>query len=232
VLIAQKLLEELEQSCSEEVIKLNGDSVHSNTLQAIANKCGVTMRLEEGLLHLLGLHESVKKALDTLNQCVKDADFHMELPVTPTENVDMKVGGATHPMPSPKTGKADMKANPRPAAPCPTCKACPFCPSCGHPTTFVDNAEASGFAPGVAGNMYSQGVPMMWRQMPVMHGMMPYETGKMPGMPYDGGNGQPSMMQFPVGSVPNDGSMVPMAFMVPGSQNMQVCFVPAAMMAG
>jgi hypothetical protein len=240
VTIAQKLLDELEQSCSEEVVKLNGDMVNSTTLQAIANKCGVTMRLEDDLLHLLGLHEAVKKSLDTLNQVMKDADFRLELPVTPTENVDMKADvrcpSATHPMSSPKTGKADMKANPRPAAPCPTCKACPFCPSCGHPTTFVDNADASGFAPGVAGNMYSQGVPMMWRQMPVMQ---QYEAGKMPGaMPYEGGNGQPSMMQFPVGSSAQfpagamDGSMVPMAFMVPGSQNMQVCFVPAAMMAG
>lgn len=180
----------------------------------IANKYGVTMQIEEDALHILGLRGSVKKALEAL----KDCDSSSELPGTP-DSLDVKTGGAliagnSLPVQSQKNGKTDTMHSP-----CPTCKACPFCPSCGHPTTFVDTAEPSGFATEGAGNGYSQ-VPWMWRQMPVM----PYEGGN------GNGNGQMGVMNFPVGNGAEN--MVPMAFMVPGSQNMQVCFVPAAMMAG
>jgi hypothetical protein len=213
VVIAQKLLKELDLNCIEEVIEVT-DSVNSMALQALATKCGVSCRCEDNLARILGLRNSVKKAVETINQHLKDSDFCLELPPTPTESVDTQTG---HKNPgvaqNPTNNFPKSASNDKVHMACPTCKACPFCPSCGHPTTFVDTAEPSGFATDGAGNN-SQAAPFMWRQMPFV--------------PYDGGNGQ---VMTPALGGPSD-NMVPMAFMMPGSQNMQVCFVPAAMMAG
>jgi len=212
--IADRLLKELDQNCVEEVMKLSAESVNSTALQAIASTFGVTLWNEDNVVHILGLRESVKKTLVTLNQHVEDSDLCLELPASPTESADIKAGsknaGIAH-SPSdspPKSGTNDIMR-----FACPTCKACPFCPSCDHPTTFVDTDSPYGFATD------SQAAPFMWRQMPFM--------------PYEGGNrqGQVCVMPTVLGGGAGD-NMIPMAFVMPGSQNMQFCYVPAAIMAG
>jgi hypothetical protein len=223
VAIAEKLLSELDQNCTEEVMKLSEIELAESDLQTIANKCDVTLRTEEeeGVVQILGMRDSVRKTLDTISKYPKDSShrLHSELfPATPRDSDDMKTGvksaGSTGSTSNVQSGNND---NMRTV--CPTCKACPFCPSCGHPTTFVDTAEPSGFAlPTPGGN--GQAIPYMngmWRQMPFM--------------PAEGCNGQIAVMN----GVPSGGAMenmVPMAFMMPGTQNMQVYFVPSQMMAG
>lgn len=223
VAIAEKLLSELDQKCIEEVMKLSELELAVPDLQAIANQCGVTLRFEEeeDMVQILGIRDSVKKTLDTISQSPKDASHRLRselFPVAPIESAETKTGaksaGATNSASNVQSGSNDSVRTV-----CPTCKACPFCPSCGHPTTFVDSAEPSGFALPMPGSN-GQAVPYMngmWRQMPFM--------------PAEGCNGQIAVMN----GVPSGGAMenmVPMAFMMPGSQNMQVCFVPAQMMAG
>jgi len=100
---------------------------------------------------------------------------------------------------------------------CPTCKACPFCAKCGHPTAFVDNNEASGFA--AFGNNFPYGPPIlinsdyninatsgMYQQLP----FTPYEYGMVGG---------------------NVDNTTPMAFLMHNGQNVPVCFLPAAKMS-
>jgi hypothetical protein len=221
VAIAQKLLKEMDQNCVSEVMEVSAESVNTTTLQSIAHSCSVTFQHENGRVCMLGMRDAVKKAAATLSQCLTDPDFVMELAVpTPVVSDDAQEV-------SPKVAPAQSLANAPPnrakkdiaRGVCPTCKACPFCQRCGHPTTFVDNADASGFAANAAGNPRSYPNKVDNDQMP------PYMWQQMPFVRYDG---------TPMSPVYGDqfNNMVPMVYTFPNSQNQQVRFVPAQMMAG
>mmetsp|Transcript_84085 Transcript_84085/g.132392 ORF Transcript_84085/g.132392 Transcript_84085/m.132392 type:complete len:376 (+) Transcript_84085:53-1180(+) len=216
VAIAEKLLMELDQDCAEEVITLDADPIPPTALQAIANSCDVTLQAEKDRLYILGLRGYVKKAIDALEKNRNNLESYLDIPAPiVTGNMEVKEANkvaAPVPVQSlanvlPKNDKVANKI-------CPTCKACPFCAKCGHPTSFVDNTEASGFA--AFGNNFPYGPPIfinsdyninatsgMYQQLP----FTPCEYGMV------GGN------------VDNN---TPMAFMIPNAQNVPVCFIPAA----
>jgi hypothetical protein len=214
VATADALLKELDQHCMEETIKLDAESFNSVALQEIANSCGVTLQTGKDYICILGLRDSVRKAVATVNERREDLELLSDLPAPLAHErpvvKEFNKSPAPVPMPIPDVAKNDGKIKNKI---CPTCGACPFCASCGHPVAFFDENDASGFSKYALGNTCTPAVyinsdynaQQMWQQMP----FMPQEFGM---------NG---------GVVDNSTQM---AFMVPNAQNVPVCFVPAQMM--
>lgn len=160
---AQKLLMELEQQCVEEVMVSMANAIDSMVLQTIASSCGVTFRIENDHICILGIRKSVKEAVDTLKKHLEVSGLELPAPATPAEIIRVKENNKnkkTEVAPK-KDGNANSMPNP-----CPTCNACPFCAACGHPTTYLDNVDGSTFVD-------IQSAPWMWQQLPYM----PYDVG-------------------------------------------------------
>jgi hypothetical protein len=82
IVVAEKLLEDLENSCIEEEVELEGKSMTWFAMKALEVSCGVTLQLEEDRLIFLGMQDSVAKAIKDLdrylNSYLNDPEFHLE----------------------------------------------------------------------------------------------------------------------------------------------------------
>mmetsp|Transcript_105731 Transcript_105731/g.166911 ORF Transcript_105731/g.166911 Transcript_105731/m.166911 type:complete len:372 (+) Transcript_105731:18-1133(+) len=221
---AEQLLNELDQNCVEEVVPMNVEPVQSEVWEAIANSCGVTLRMEKGYACILGLRDSVRKAVSHLQDQIEDMEFQSELSgplmthVGELKNTDKAteiVSGT--PKAQPKTQKSVVRNQ------CPTCGACPFCASCGHPIAAFDGHTQGFISDGVGNVSFHTHANTMYVKMDSNMTAASGMWQQMPFMPYDGGTtGSDCTTQ--------------MAFMMPSpmvqnGQNAQVCFVPATMMA-
>jgi hypothetical protein len=160
---AQKLLMELEQQCVEEVMVSMANAIDSMVLQTIATSCGVTFRIENDHICILGIRKSVKEAVDTLKKHMEVSGLEIPAPATPAEIIQVKEINkkSKNEVAPKKDGNANSMPNP-----CPTCNACPFCAACGHPTTYLANIDGSTFVD-------FQSAPWMFQQL----AYMPYDVG-------------------------------------------------------
>lgn len=224
VAIAEKLLNDLDQLCIEELLALDTDNINPTALQSVANSCGVTLQTEKTHVCVLGLRHNVKKALIALNEEMEDllAPIATNIVSPITKNVSearntTKVADFVHEV---RKDLSQIDKNVGKSV-CPTCKACPFCAACGHPVAFVD---ANGFpASGNPNMIYVIADPNVQASSPTW--------AQTPFVPFDYGTNA-------AGGVENT---APMGFMMPlpqqtqqvvvsqQTQQMPLCFVPANM---
>jgi hypothetical protein len=68
---AEKLLEELAERCVESVLPTNGATISLQAVEAIESSCGVTIHKKEDKIVVLGLQDSVKKAVAAVNLMIE-----------------------------------------------------------------------------------------------------------------------------------------------------------------
>jgi hypothetical protein len=216
VVIAERLLEELDRKCVEKVVRLDGRSITSPALQAVAHLCGVTLRSEEGQLIAFGLRDSVDKAVESLDRHLNDPDYRLELP-SPKQPSEANEGSSTTATTPSDDGMGVGKVGNVAGNACPTCGACPFCAVCGHPTVFAHCAPAknNGESWNVDAHNYTE--MLLSLQVPVnqkFDNIQPPGTHwigqQTPFIAHDG-----SMPQIAVGGTVQ--GVVPTAFMIPAN---------------
>jgi hypothetical protein len=219
VAIAEKLLKELDQRCVEEILALDTEYMNPTALQAVANSCGVTLQTENAYVCILGLRDSVKKAIHALKERGEDL-------VAPIVKNDAEAKDTSKVTTPPRQITQITKDLPQieknmGKAVCPTCHACPFCAACGHPTAFVDS---NGFpATGNPNLIYIiadpnvQAASETWSQIPYM----PFDYCTNAGGAVENTTPMAFMMQMSQQAQP---------ILVPHqAQQMPLCFVPAPM---
>mmetsp|Transcript_124389 Transcript_124389/g.265061 ORF Transcript_124389/g.265061 Transcript_124389/m.265061 type:complete len:487 (-) Transcript_124389:131-1591(-) len=73
IALANKLLDELAKTCTEEVVSLGSlPPVAPEMLQTLARACCVTLRVEEGQIAVLGVRVAVDNAVKELKRCIAD----------------------------------------------------------------------------------------------------------------------------------------------------------------
>jgi len=128
--IAEELLEELDKNCMEIAVPMDTSGVTPAVLQAFAESCHVTLRLDDEQLVLLGIEDTVKKAAEELPRFLKDGELQSKHAASlPKEAPEVESKALV------RTSFDIEKSHGMSA--CPTCGACAFCSSCGFPTTFA-----------------------------------------------------------------------------------------------
>jgi len=77
VALADRLLEGLAEGCTEESVSVGpGCHLNSPSLQALAQQCGITLRIEEGQISVLGLRDAVAPAVAELRKYASDPEAY------------------------------------------------------------------------------------------------------------------------------------------------------------
>jgi hypothetical protein len=92
VMVAEKLLEELHENCVEELHYMDSSLIEPPALRALEKSCGVTLRQKYDHVVVLGMQDSVKKAIQDLERYTNDPEFRTKFPQL---NVDTKVEDST-----------------------------------------------------------------------------------------------------------------------------------------
>lgn len=79
VVVADKLLDDFALACIEEVVPVsNSAALASAVLQQVARGCGVTLRIEEQQIVVLGLSDAVKGAVEELKSYIAEPNAYRE----------------------------------------------------------------------------------------------------------------------------------------------------------
>lgn len=79
--MADKLIEELEQLCSSEAVPTFGEQLDTETLQTLAHSYGVTLRIEDAEITVLGFQSAVHEAAQELARYVAmPSNFELKKP--------------------------------------------------------------------------------------------------------------------------------------------------------
>jgi hypothetical protein len=225
VVAAHKLLEQLNGDCMEAAVPMTPESHMQSALHALAHECGVTLRLDETQVGVLGMRGAVCKAVKELERCLADPEalshYHppeetLENPQGALVNTPAHAGSnddagdiAAHRTACSKCGACPFCIScgepttflPQGGA-CSACGACPFCTSCGHPTTFLPQGTSIATSPV---STVSQS-PWIGQQLPAMDyggGMMQIGTMFPQDMAQQGM--VPAMCMIPEGMLTRDG---------------------------
>lgn len=80
--LANKLLDELAKTCTEEAVSLGSATpIAPVMLQSLAHACCVTLRVEEGQIAVLGVRVAVENAVQELKRCIADPENYQPGPL-------------------------------------------------------------------------------------------------------------------------------------------------------
>jgi hypothetical protein len=169
VVIAERLLHELDKDCTEATVPMRTDSNIAPALQSLAHSCGVTLRLDENQVAVLGKRDPVAKAVKELNSFLADPQLRfVHQPSKPFTGQGEEAAEAT-PIGSESDENDDDKIQ---GSACPTCGACPFCASCGAVTASLPQNVSC--PENTAMPMQTPMAPYIGQQFPIINcgGMM------------------------------------------------------------